>query len=138
MQDTFPSSCATTGNRTPIPTFVALCRILWTIAACVEVRGFEPRTIACKATVLPLHHTPMRESMLILIYLDNYWRTLTTERTTGIEPAPRPWQGSMIPFHHVHISYERLERIELSTRHWKCRMLPLHHSRIVLRRVWKN
>lgn len=35
--------------------------------------------------------------------------SVTMERATGFEPAPRPWQGRVLPLHHARAWKGRLE-----------------------------
>jgi hypothetical protein len=60
----------------------------------VEVRGFEPRRTACKADMLPLHHTPLvgygRVELPFSSYQDDVLNRSTNTRNVGqegIEPS---------------------------------------------------
>ena len=50
------------------------------------------------------------------------------ERISGVEPEPTPWQGVVMPFHHIRV--ERPMGIEPTPRPWKGRALPLCNGRV--------
>ena len=46
------------------------------------------------------------------------------ERIAGIEPAPKPWQGFILPLNYIRM--ESNTRLELASSLWKSEVLPLN------------
>ena len=69
-------------------------------------RGSNPGPLACKASALPLSHTPQRRTYkhftmpLDTTTVNNLTEKPQNVRQPGFEPESHAWEACMIPLHH--------------------------------------